>query len=67
MNCMRYASNDVERLKLFRTILIGDSIVKDCSEVISVDDVFIIHINKVKNSTKLQKLLKKFNKIIFSL
>lgn len=61
---MKYISNDIERLKTFRELMLGTGIVKRCSDIHDRDDIHIFIAYGEKNDEKLQKLLKKFNRII---
>lgn len=62
---MKYLSNDQERLSIFRDLIVGGGLVKRCSDIHRRDDLHFFIAFGEKADGRIQKLLKKFNRIIF--
>jgi hypothetical protein len=62
---LRYFSNDVEKLEIFMNIVKMQGLAEISSELTKYEEFWFFSIRKIFNEIKLQKLLKKFNNVIF--
>jgi hypothetical protein len=62
---LRYFSNDVEKLEIFMNIVKMQGLAEISSELTKYEEFWFFSVRKIFNEIKLQKLLKKFNNVIF--